>query len=139
MESFLNILWLLIAVATITLWRMRWIGQRHVVSRRPLLEWTALACALVLLFFAVSLTDDLHSDVMLADDCFTGRRHTICAHSSQHSGNIIKSIAPATLLQSDPVESLREIERVVLLNRFWKSLIQCDAASARAPPTLPLI
>ena len=138
MESFLNILWLLIAVLTIVLWRTRWIAQRRGPRRRPLLEWTALACALVLLFFAVSLTDDLHSDVMLADDCFAGRRHLSCIHASQHSGKNIRMAALASLAHLETSGPLRELGRVVLINRSWNSLPRCEEASGRAPPSLSL-
>jgi hypothetical protein len=48
MEDFLNILWLVIAVAALL-----------TAPRRPRHAWLALCCALVLLFPIVSLSDDL--------------------------------------------------------------------------------
>jgi hypothetical protein len=69
MESILNILWVLIALVALSVWRVRRSrngrGRRHDMFR----EWTAIACALILLFFAVSLTDDLHFGLALFDEC----------------------------------------------------------------------
>ena len=40
-----------------------------------------MSCSLILLFFAVSLTDDLHSEVMLLEDCSTSRRQSMNSHT----------------------------------------------------------
>jgi hypothetical protein len=77
MESFLNLLWVAIAAGAFCFWRTRWLHERRDRRRQPLQEWTAFACALVLLFFAVSLTDDLHSELMVFDECSTSRRHSL--------------------------------------------------------------
>jgi len=74
MESFLNILWMAIAAVAFGFWRTRWLHDRSDRRRDPLREWTAFACALVLLFFAVSLTDDLHSELVIFDECSASRR-----------------------------------------------------------------
>ncbi|HXW57688.1 MAG TPA: hypothetical protein VEJ67_18190 [Candidatus Cybelea sp.] len=88
MELVLNIIWLLIALAAFGLWRTVWRKQPRYADRRPLEEWTAFACVLIFLFFAVSLSDDLHASAILADDC-GGRRHALvlsCAtHAQGHS------------------------------------------------------
>lgn len=76
MESFLNLLWVAIAAGAFCFWRTRWLHECRDHRRDPLREWTAFACALVLLFFAVSLTDDLHSGSMVFDECSTSRRHS---------------------------------------------------------------
>ena len=76
MELFLNLLWVAIAVVAFGFWRTRWLRERPEHRRNPLREWTAFACALVLLFFAVSLTDDLHSELIIFDECCASRRHS---------------------------------------------------------------
>jgi hypothetical protein len=76
MESFLNLLWVAIAAAAFCFWRTRWLHERRDHGREPLREWTAFGCALVLLFFAVSLTDDLHSDLVIFDECSVSRRYS---------------------------------------------------------------
>ena len=85
MESFLNILWLLIAVASFGVWQLCLVRQKRPEQREPLKEWTAVVCMLVFLFFAVSLTDDLHSDLIVLDECSAGRRTCVLAHACGHS------------------------------------------------------
>ena len=134
MELFLNCLWVLIALLTVCLWRTRWTCERRDARREPLREWTAIACALVLLFFAVSLTDDLHAEVMLSDDCFTGRRHSSCIHATPHSGNTVPTLAAAIAPGIPSIEALLQIGRVVILNPPYALFIQCNQPSGRAPP-----
>lgn len=75
MESLLNILWMLIALGALSVWRMHWSRDRRGGRENVLREWTAIACALIFLFFAVSLTDDLHFDLAIFDECASARRH----------------------------------------------------------------
>jgi len=74
-ELALNILWLSIAVTATATWRLSWARERVSSSRDKVREFTAFACVLVLLFFAVSLTDDLHQNVLLFDESSGVRRH----------------------------------------------------------------
>jgi hypothetical protein len=53
LELFLNLLWLFMAAGAVGLWRTRWLRQKRESRREPVREWTAMACPLVLLFFAV--------------------------------------------------------------------------------------
>jgi hypothetical protein len=77
MELFLNLLWLLIALTALVVWRCEW--KRHECGAPPKAwqQWTAFACTLVFLFFAVSLSDDLRAATILADDCALGRHHSL--------------------------------------------------------------
>ena len=77
MELFLNILWLLVAIGIVGAWRMRWVRHGRKAQHNPLVEWTAIGCALVLLFFPMSLTDDLHFDIVLFSESSATRRHSI--------------------------------------------------------------
>ena len=138
MELFLNCLWVLIAMLILGLWRTRWMRERRDARREPLREWTAIACALVLLFFAVSLTDDLHSEVMLSDDCYTGRRHSSCMHATAHSGKTVRALAAAIAPGIPSIEALREIGCVVITDPTCVSSIHHDDQSGRAPPFLSL-
>jgi hypothetical protein len=138
MELFLNCLWVLIALLTVCLWRTRWTREHRDIRRDPLREWTAIACALVLLFFAVSLTDDLHAEVMLSDDCYTGRRHSSCMHATAHSGKTVRALAAAIAPGIPSIEALREIGCVVIIDPTCVSSIHHDDQSGRAPPFLSL-
>ena len=75
MELLLNLLWLLVALASSAVWWTRW--SRHgggPSCERQLRSAVGLACVLVLLFFAISLTDDLHAVPALAEDARSARR-----------------------------------------------------------------
>jgi hypothetical protein len=88
MELFLNILWVLIAIGALGVWRIHWKREECSGKVKPLQEWTAFACALVFIFFAVSLSDDLHAAVILSDDSSGGRHPLLvwdCAHAKHPS------------------------------------------------------
>jgi hypothetical protein len=78
MELLLNLVWLFVAVLAIGAWCKRWPADGS--ERQPQWQtrrgWIALACALVLLFFVISLTDDLHAEVMVVEDAAGSKRHT---------------------------------------------------------------
>jgi hypothetical protein len=105
MELFLNLLWVLIAAGVIAVWRNCWLPEAQASRREPFREWTAIGCALVLLFFAVSLTDDLHSSVSLLEDCSSSRRHSVCGHHSDQSKRIVREIGPAALPRMIEIDS----------------------------------
>jgi len=138
MESFLNILWALIAAALTVLWRTKWAGLPRATRHKPLQEWTALVCALVLLFFAVSLTDDLHAEIMLSDDCLIGRRHSAVVTPSTHCAKDFRAI---TAIIPDPrpaIVPLRDVGRVMVVCRVVTSSTVFFEVSGRAPPVFPL-
>jgi len=63
MEVLLNTIWLLVAVSAYLLWRPeRFKGTVGERGHGRSLAVLALACALVLLFPVISLTDDLHAE-----------------------------------------------------------------------------
>ena len=84
MELFLNILWVLITLAGVAVWRTRWMRQTRLRRHAAWREWTAFVCAMVLLFFVVSLTDDLHAELMLLEECSNTRRHATCLVCPHH-------------------------------------------------------
>jgi hypothetical protein len=83
MEAFLNLLWVLIALGALGTWRGCWMRERRSQRRDPVREWAAVVCALVLLFFAVSLSDDLHTNPMLLEESGGGRRHSAMRDAGQ--------------------------------------------------------
>src|ERR1700752_659350 len=113
MELFLNLLWVLIAAGAVGVWAVWWLRAKPQSRREALRESTAMCCALVLLFFAVSLTDDLHAEAMLLDECSTVCRHYISGCHSQEPGRTVRVSFPAILpkvavLQSRLID-LREV------------------------------
>lgn len=137
MELFLNLLWLSMALAALALWRTQWAHQRQDGRLAPWRQWTAFASAAVLLFFAVSLTDDLHADLILFDEASSGRRHSLrldCHRDApQHTPHPGAS-APA-IIGASPLPAFMPVRR-----SFGPSLAATDYAdgtdshSGRAPP-----
>lgn len=138
MESFLNILWLVIAVAAFAIWQLCLVHQKRQAQREPLKEWTAVVCMLVFVFFAVSLTDDLHSDLILFDECSAGRRTWAHANNAAHPAMVptggMAAIQPQNIrlerpLLAGPVASAPPLEA------HERAL---EISSGRSPPGLSL-
>jgi hypothetical protein len=88
MELFLNLVWLTLAFAALLLWRARWAAESRRARIAPWRQWTAFGSAALLLFFAISLSDDLRVDGTLLDESSTGRRHSLHAE--------LNPLSPAT-------------------------------------------
>jgi hypothetical protein len=71
MEISLNLLWLGIALISIGIWIFRW---RSASNACAISGAVALGCALILLFPSISVTDDLHPQVV-AVDALGGKRN----------------------------------------------------------------
>jgi hypothetical protein len=141
MESFLNLLWVVIAAGAFCVWRTRWLHERRDHRRRPLQEWTAFACALVLLFFAVSLTDDLHSELMIFDECSTSRRHSLSlarSHDMPQHRTFARPTSLAVQPCNAPFDPLQDFDRLVLAKEIPPSSLELCIRPGRAPPFLPL-
>jgi hypothetical protein len=138
MELFLNILWVAIAVGALGVWRIVWNRQRCQFSRTPLQEWTAFTCALVFVFFAVSLSDDLQAATILADDCASGRHHSLvwsCGHapdsvaSATHASLATEPAAPF----ADPLQMVARVTHPALK---FRSTVDRKAIWGRGPPAI---
>ena len=69
MEILLNSLWLLVAMGAFLFWQAE--GEEGTARRREhnrRFRLLALACALILLFPTISLTDDLHAEQAVMED-----------------------------------------------------------------------
>jgi hypothetical protein len=141
MESFLNLLWVAIAAVGFYFWRTRWLHEQRDHRREPLREWTAFACAVVLLFFAVSLTDDLHSELMIFDECSTSRRHSLSltrSHDPARHRTVANHIGLAASPERSSVDPLQEFDRLVLTEEVSPTSLELCIRPGRAPPSLPL-
>jgi hypothetical protein len=138
MESFLNLLWVAIAAGAFCFWRTRWLHERRDHRRQPLQEWTAFACALVLLFFAVSLTDDLHSELMIFDECSTSRRHSLSLTRSHDTPqHRIPETSSGIDVQPHPgsLDSPQFIDRVAADKELLFLSVESWVPLGRAPPS----
>jgi hypothetical protein len=69
MEILLNVIWLLIAIGAFLHWRPeKYRGMPTERDHSTSFGIVALACALVLLFPVISLTDDLHAEQVTMED-----------------------------------------------------------------------
>ena len=137
MERSLNILWLLIALGALSAWYISWAHHKVRTPSKLLQEWIALTCALVFLFFAVSLSDDLRAAAILCDDGVTSRRHSLvwdCAHSSHQSAErpqVPSTAAPSQLLFS---ANLQVAERILPVAAHVNCGLTERASFGRSPP-----
>ncbi len=84
MEQFLNLFWLAIVLVTTLTWRTVSARQQQGNHYRPLQHAAALGSAFLVLFFPLSMTDDLHPEIMLVEA--GDQRHLIVlACPDQHS------------------------------------------------------
>jgi hypothetical protein len=137
MESFLNILWVLIALCALGAWQVSWVHQERRARRNPIQEWTAFICALVLLFFAVSLTDDLHSELVLFDECASGRRYSTvcsCGHPTVHGARTQAVGGAAILPRVATVEEPLPSAGISPVEQVLKPPVRGGFSSGRAPP-----
>jgi hypothetical protein len=81
MELFLNLLWLALVVAALVVWRVRNRDHGSAELRR---EGIALLFVLVLMFFVISMTDDLHQEIILSEDGSFVRRQTAWVAPPHH-------------------------------------------------------
>jgi hypothetical protein len=86
-EAILNLAWLVVTVAGVCLWRFRWKVSRRKTEHRPWLEATAMVCILALLFPVISLTDDLHPEVIPVDAASSKRSLCLLAAHGCRTAN----------------------------------------------------
>jgi hypothetical protein len=100
MELFLNLLWLMIALVALGMFH-RSVGRDAGSAGQRRNGWVALVCALVLLFFVISLTDDLHQEVVFIEDASLSRKQVTALHSvhaqapaAHHAHHLFAAIVP---------------------------------------------
>jgi hypothetical protein len=139
MELFLNFLWVLMAVFGLSVWRICWAPRRS-GRREPLHEWTAIVAALVFLFFAVSLSDDLHSNLVLFEESANGRRQIIGLAAPHATPQGVKEIGAAAVAVLPFLASfhLQKIGYVDPFKKTSRALLESNRQLGRAPPSLAL-
>ena len=81
MELTLNLVWLCVAIAAI-LAQIVTLSASGASLRRPasyVRKLIAMGCALVILFFVISMTDDLHNQQVLVEDRKSSRNAAVAA------------------------------------------------------------
>lgn len=141
-ELLLNLLWLLIAAGVVTSWCVHW-AQRPQGRRPTFREWTALACSLVLLFFAVSLSDDLHEEVILSDVSFgSGKQLSCCAAGARLSPAQLEKhttdLGWAILPPPQPPAFFVASPWISVAANVAPAVVSWDSLSSRSPPLFTL-
>lgn len=87
MELLLNLAWLLVAIATVTLWVRQ--SRRGTSGALSLcLQSIALVCALAVLFPAISATDDLHATQLAVEASDVARKVLRSVNTVSSSGAV---------------------------------------------------
>lgn len=138
METILNLVWLAVTLAALGLWRFRWKGARRKPGHDVRLEAVAMICVLALLFPVISLTDDLHPEVIPAEAASSKRALCLLqaqqAHGSTHAGTNQRFTLACLRESLTPVQL--EFSGLVLRSPVSQSLFRSSILSGRAPPSL---
>lgn len=133
MELFLNVCWLMLALAAVLGWRQQSQSTRR---RSPFVCLLALSCTLILLFPIISESDDLHAMRQEMEESSVKVKAGEGDRSSQASPKLHAPALPASAQAIRPVEVLLGL---VESRRLSKPLVTAGArAHNRAPPSLSL-
>lgn len=140
METALNLVWLGVTLAVIWLWRFRWTGARRKPGHNVRLEAVAMICILALLFPVISLTDDLHPEVVPAEASSSKRSLCLLAAPGAHANGQVQTSSPQQFI----LFSFRNLSaRIELAFAGYVSdlciahpLSTARVNSGRAPPSL---
>lgn len=108
METVLNLIWLVITVAGVWLWRFRWFTSRGNRRARIFSESVAIVCLIALLFPVISLTDDLHPEIMIADCASAKRGLCLLVAGRPHTSDsaAARQAHPAAALMARPLAQI---------------------------------
>lgn len=139
METILNLVWLAITLIAIWLWRFRWIGSHRKRSRNAWQEAFAMVCVLALLFPVISLTDDLHPQIVPVDS--SSSKRCLCllaAHGTQGGAVRTPSNHPSVfaLLGAPAAELELAFAGLVQRTEMQRPGLSLGILSGRAPPSL---
>jgi hypothetical protein len=103
LELLLNLVWLVIALAAVAAFAsLAWRKSRAPQEGRR--AWVALGCVLVLLFFAISMSDDLHQNAILLDDGRSPKQHATFGAPGHGPRSAVDRVHPsAAVLAPSPV------------------------------------
>jgi hypothetical protein len=137
-ELLLNLCWLAVSAGALVAWhanrRRKGCAED---SERVRAEGVALVCALILLFFPISITDDLHPEIFLTADCLSHRRDGVIVCISKTGGH------PTVPYRTPPCAAVR-VEQTLWPALFFAGLTEQHALTvatastatgrSRAPP-----
>lgn len=135
MEQFLNLFWFAITLAVTSLWVMAPRGQRRPGGRDLLEEVTGLGCIFLLLFFAISMTDDLNSQLIFVEE--GDQRHVISFTCQDHPSpsRTVGKLTPATPSQDRQTSGLwQPLYNLAPVEAVCQSAVAETLPPDRSPP-----
>lgn len=140
METILNLLWLIVALLIIGFWRLRWSASKRKSRTLFISELIAVTCIIALLFPAISLTDDLHPEIVAMDAASGKRSSYLVLAGATHTRTAAErfDVHFATgLLPPLPVTPIGLIAlQMVLPAETCYSALPPTVCSGRSPPSL---
>jgi hypothetical protein len=138
METVLNLVWLAITLAGVWLWRFRWVASRGNQRGRIFPEAVAIVCLLSLLFPVISLTDDLHPEIMMVE-CASAKRNLsllIAGGSHASSTGVTGQVHTAVALLARPLAQLDLMATNLELHvRTPQEISSTSIPLGRSPPS----
>jgi hypothetical protein len=135
MELLLNLAWLLVATGAIVLW-LRQRGLSPSGRRGLLLQSVALGCALVVLFPAISATDDLHAAQLAVEASDVARKalRSMNTVSSSSAVDWLHFLPALLLLAVMTAPRSRYIKLISECSVFRLTTVVFSSLTSRAPP-----
>ena len=136
MELFLNLCWLSLVLPAYFLWRQKSASTASVraqgLSGHPVVFFSALGCALILLFPVISATDDLHAmrpEMEESESAVRGANR--CAGTPLAQTHSAQAILPGL---TNLLSELQQVGPVLPFERGPVQLLPVLAPPGRAPP-----
>src|SRR5262245_57845980 len=140
MELLLNLVWLVVAVTSLTLggWQILRTAGRKEFRASKWHSLIALCCLLVILFFVISMTDDINDQQVASEECQSlglllrnGAQDSHAKHSHHSDSCHVVWVNPKP--ESIPCICLGYIEPLFVID---PTTLETTPLSARAPPFL---
>ena len=138
MELLLNIVWMATTLGFLIVGASAGSRRRGTLSGILFREFAAIVCTLVILFFAISLSDDLRADAILSDECLLGRRHSTSVNTRHDGGEPPHKLAPhgssLSVAQCSILVPLSVSRSVVAKPWQQNTPVSAESSLSRGPP-----
>jgi hypothetical protein len=138
MELTLNLVWVCVAIVGIGL-LCRSLSRPGACPDRPASHWrtiVAMGCALIILFFVISMTDDLHDQEIVLEESKSSRIVSGTVSSSQLSPDrVVSQVFLLNFTAADLIPASRAVRRLVEPPEvLFATAVVGDPLCGRAPP-----
>jgi hypothetical protein len=131
MDLVLNLVWVMLALASFVAWRKHsCTGPRA----RVVTSLLALGCLLILIFPVISASDDLHYSELAAEDATSSRKILQALQVEKAPTQAVHLSAPAIAVQPLSAPILRELSLLTSNNHTCSPVLLNHSLPDRAPP-----